>query len=277
MTPDTEDVTPTPDSTEMDPELAGELARELADIRARYGVEVKLEKKDVTTVAQLVEDCRRSYPSRDTGRTYMTAFKILRDGFGAICDQTCEPCLVETTKFKCGCGCRSCRDSAIELKPQGDLLVGPDTLSARNFELVIRATRRLAIKRGIVENRARAKKGKPAKTAPGIGAEETAVAALRSLFDYAARHGFVDGDNPGRAIDKPRRPGSTRRALADFELVELYDLTATGGDDPALDLLLVDFGIESGSRREGAYEFTMGQIKPLEQLLDDEGQVRHAR
>ena len=27
----------------------------------------------------------------------------------------------------------SCRDSAIELKPQGDLGVGPDTLSARNF------------------------------------------------------------------------------------------------------------------------------------------------
>ena len=62
-----------------------------------------------------------------------------------------------------------------------------------------------------------------------------------------------------------------------FELIELYDLTANGGDDPALDLLLVDFGIESGAGREGAYEFTMGQIKVLEQLLEDAGQVQNAR
>lgn len=197
----------------------------------------------------------------------MTALVMLRDGFGPICDQTCEPCMVKAAKFVCGCKCRACRDNSLTLQSKGKLPAGLDTLSAKNFELVIRASRRIAVKRGIVENRARARKGKPAKTAPGIGAEETAVAALRSLFNYAVRHGYVEGENPARDIDKPRRPGSTRRALADFELVELYDLTATGGDDSELDTLLVDYGLETGSRREGAYEFTMGQIKPLEQML----------
>jgi len=48
--------------------------------------------------------------------------------------------------------------------------------------------KRLAVTRGLVENRTRAARGLAIKNADGIGAEETAVAAPRSLFEAATEH-----------------------------------------------------------------------------------------
>ena len=59
MTPDTEDATPRPESTEMDPELT---RRSWPSSRPNTAWSSEVDKKDVTTIAQLVEDCRRSYP-----------------------------------------------------------------------------------------------------------------------------------------------------------------------------------------------------------------------
>lgn len=217
------------------------------------------------TVATLAEQCLSLFPSRNTKRTYRTHYDRLIHGVGPICDETCAPCLDPTTGFVCRCECAACRNSRISLAPQGDLPVGPTTLSEVNVKILARVARRLAVKRGIVENRARAKKGRSTKPGDGASAEETAIAALRSLCESAKV--YLAGVNPASNVTKPRRPPNTRRSLTDDELVELYDLTATGGNDPALDLLLVLYGLETGARRQGAHTLSCGQLKPGDLLI----------
>jgi integrase/recombinase XerC len=53
-------------------------------------------------------------------------------------------------------------------------------------------------------------------------------------------------------LEKPRRLPNRRRALEDGELREVIDAVRTTSQDPALDLLLIRFHLESGARREGA-------------------------
>ena len=67
------------------------------------------------------------------------------------------------------------------------------------------------------------------------------------------------GPNPALEVDKPHRSRGRRHALADFELIELYQVTCTGGDDPLLDQLIFDTGMELGTRRDGACRLTVGQ------------------
>jgi integrase len=121
------------------------------------------------------------------------------------------------------------------------------------------------VKDGIVDNRRRAAKGLSPKPASGIGAEETCRQALRSLYAAAAK--WLDGENGASEIRKPRRPTNDRRALADFELIELYQVTISGGDDPELDQLHFDYGIETGSHRERTYALTVDQLRRHEQLI----------
>lgn len=58
--------------------------------------------------------------------------------------------------------------------------------------------------------------------------------------------------NPAAALTKPRRARPRRRALDDAELAELVDAVRATSSDPALDLLLVRFHLETGARRSGA-------------------------
>ena len=218
------------------------------------------------TVAEKVKEILSLYPSGRSGDTYGTHLNRLVKGFEATCDQACEPCMDAGQDFRCLCSCAKCAKSQISLAPQGDVVVGPTALAAVNVALVSSFARRTAIKHGVLDNRKRATRGLAAKQADGTGAEESAISALRSLCAACSEH--LGGANPGLTVKKPRRPGPSRRALADFEMVELYDLTATGGDDIELDTLLFDFGIESGARREGAFNFTVGRIRRAEQILD---------
>lgn len=77
---------------------------------------------------------------------------------------------------------------------------------------------------------------------------------------------MVDGYD-GLDVPKPHRSGRERRPLRDHELLELSHLTGTGGNDPELDLLLFDFGLETGARRSGAYGLTVAQIRPQSQII----------
>jgi integrase len=95
----------------------------------------------------------------------------------------------------------------------------------------------------------RARRSRPDST--GRASRESCIAALRALFARAAAEGLV-ATNPARALTKPRRARSRRRALTDDELAELIDAVRTTSNDPDLDLLLVRFHLESGARREGA-------------------------
>ena len=52
------------------------------------------------------------------------------------------------------------------------------------------------------------------------------------------------------------------------ELAELHHITATGGDDRELDVLLVDTGLATGARIEGLVELTVGQLHRSTQIID---------
>lgn len=91
-------------------------------------------------------------------------------------------------------------------------------------------------------------------------------AARRSAASTRRPSGST-GRKGASEIRKPRRPTHDRRALADFELIELYQVTIGGGDDQELDELLFDYGIETRSRREGTYALTVGQLRRHGQLI----------
>jgi integrase len=200
----------------------------------------------------------------NTRRTYATHLLRLRDGIGPICDQLCEICLDPTSGYRCRCGCSRCTSSRLTVTSQADLTVGPATYSLDNAKNLAAIARRVAVKAGLVANRRRAQRGLTAKRADGICAEETCVAALRSLYGAAAA--WVP-TNAAADIPKPRRGGANRRPLLDFELLELVHLTETTGNDTELDALIVDFGIATGARREGVYSLTVGQLQPQAQIV----------
>ena len=68
---------------------------------------------------------------------------------------------------------------------------------------------------------------------------------------------------------EPRRNTRERRPMQEFELLELCHLTSTSGNDTFLDELIVDFGIATGSRREGVYLLTVGQLHRDTQTVDE--------
>ncbi len=216
------------------------------------------------TVKAFADRWLRTLPSKRSRQTYKTHIKRFAKGVGPVCDSRCEPCMV-APDFTCTCECRGCQDSRLLLEPQGDHPVSNVSLSGEHAQCLVRIARRIAKKRGVVDNRTRAAKGLSPKPASGSGAEETCRQALRSLYAAAAK--WLDGENGTIEIRKPRRPTNDRRALADYELIELYQVTIGGGDDPELDELLFDYGIETGSRREGTYALTVGQIRRHEQLI----------
>ena len=61
-----------------------------------------------------------------------------------------------------------------------------------------------------------------------------------------------DAENPALKVAKPKRLASTRRALPDSRLAEIYEVAATSGDDPELDGLLIRLHVEAVCRRGGA-------------------------
>lgn len=110
----------------------------------------------------------------------------------------------------------------------------------------------------------RVARGRVGKLADGFGAEENAVAALRSL--YATASAWCGGRNAAADIGKPRC-NSWERPMHAFELVELCYITETGGNDPELDALILDYAIATGARREGIYTLTVGQLNLERQMV----------
>jgi integrase/recombinase XerC len=87
----------------------------------------------------------------------------------------------------------------------------------------------------------------------GRGAAEHLVAALRCMYRHAVADGILtEAENPAARVPKPRRLRSTRRALPDGRLEELFKVAGSTGDDPALDSLLLRLHMETACRRGGA-------------------------
>lgn len=92
---------------------------------------------NVRSSRPLVKDHVAKYLKRQTEGTrrgYATHLNRLVKGYGAVCDQTCEPCLDITgdQPLKCNCTCRACISSRITVQPRGDEHVGP-TVNRCNF------------------------------------------------------------------------------------------------------------------------------------------------
>ncbi|MGI5238570.1 tyrosine-type recombinase/integrase [Dactylosporangium sp. CA-139066] len=87
----------------------------------------------------------------------------------------------------------------------------------------------------------------------GRTAAEHTIAALRCLYSHATADGYVDeSNNPSIRVPKPRRLASTRRALADSQLVQIIETAGITGNDPHLDSLLLRLHTETACRRGGA-------------------------
>jgi integrase/recombinase XerC len=87
----------------------------------------------------------------------------------------------------------------------------------------------------------------------GRTAAEHLIAALRCLYKHAVADGLIaEEGNPAIRVTKPRRLASTRRALPDTHLAELFAVAGASGNDPDLDSLLLRLHAETGCRRGGA-------------------------
>jgi integrase len=93
----------------------------------------------------------------------------------------------------------------------------------------------------------------------GRSARESCIGALRALFAWAERADLVTR-SPAAQLEKPRRLPNRRRVLDDGELREVIDAVRTTSQDPDLDLLLIRFHLESGTRREGALNLRLRDL-----------------
>jgi integrase/recombinase XerC len=87
----------------------------------------------------------------------------------------------------------------------------------------------------------------------GRSAAEHIISALRCLYQHAVADGLLsEAANPAVRVAKPRRLASTRHALTDGQLTQVFAVASTTGNDPELDTLLLRLHVETACRRGGA-------------------------
>lgn len=201
--------------------------------------------------------------SRATRETWRTHFRRLVDGTPAFCSCACDECLDLT--IGCRCDCDDCGDK-LGIAASADLVLRPNSVRKSDVETWGVVAQRMAAKKAIAENRRRHKQGLSPKPTHGKGGAENAITAYRHLFQY-----FVDDEtwttNPAMKVKKPKRDDTVRRSLHDGEVGEFLDVVVTGGDDTALDFLLVWAPLESGACRQGLVSLTVGDLKHATQML----------
>jgi integrase len=264
----------TTDQTLLD-QLAGKLGMSVADLRAAVSAS-----REAPTVAAFIGN----YLARSTARTrntYGDHLNRLLRGVGPVCEQLCPACLtpvksisgmtsnnrpIYVTDYVCSCECVRCRQSRITIEPIGHLPVGPDVFTVRLAADLTAVARRYAVKTGVNRNRRRAARNRPLVRGDGHNAEETALNAMRCIYKLAAEH--IGATNLSDTIQRPKRHPKERRSLQPFELAELVHVTGAGGNDPELDLLIVDTVIATGARVKGVPALTVGQLHLAAQLID---------
>lgn len=118
--------------------------------------------------------------------------------------------------------------------------------------------------------------GRPGKT-PGASAINVRLAALRSLYDFARRHGYVDR-NPADDVKRPQLAPPTPKGLTPDQIRNLIDATP---DSPAgrRDRAIVLLAVLTGLRREELLRLTAGSLDlddgvPLYEVRTKGGKVR---
>ncbi|GAA3273463.1 tyrosine-type recombinase/integrase [Dactylosporangium vinaceum] len=102
----------------------------------------------------------------------------------------------------------------------------------------------------------------------GRGAAENFITALRCIYRRAIADGHIEeGKNRALKVAKPRRLESTRRALTDAELAQINQATASTGNDPVLDSLLLRLRTETACRRGGTVALRPVDLDPDQCLI----------
>jgi site-specific recombinase XerD len=93
----------------------------------------------------------------------------------------------------------------------------------------------------------------------GTGAARGFIHGSRFWYRTAQRHD-LRADNPAMSLVKPARRLRPRRALTGAELADLWVVVGSSGQDPLLDLLLIDFHRDTAARRCGAIALRIQDI-----------------
>jgi integrase/recombinase XerC len=102
----------------------------------------------------------------------------------------------------------------------------------------------------------------------GRSATEHLISALRCLYRHAAADNLIaDKENPALRVAKPRRLPSTRRAIPDDRLAELFTFAASTGDDPELDTLILRLHAETACRRGGALALRPSDLDTIQSIV----------
>ncbi|MEV0769613.1 tyrosine-type recombinase/integrase [Nocardia salmonicida] len=129
-----------------------------------------------------------------------------------------------------------------------------DEPSALELQQLIENTRRIALVR-------RNSRG-------GRSAGEHMVSAIRCLYRYAKRDGYVSATNdPSTDMSKPGRLPSTRRAIGNRQLAEINHIAATTGNDPTLDTLILRLHLETACRTGSALRLRGEDLEPEQCLI----------
>ncbi|MEV3961509.1 site-specific integrase [Nocardia sp. NPDC050193] len=87
----------------------------------------------------------------------------------------------------------------------------------------------------------------------GTSAVEHFISTVRCVYRYAEDRGWIRrSDNPARQLAFPARRKSHRYAIPADQLTEICQVTATTGNDPDLDSLILRLHLETACRRSGA-------------------------
>ena len=102
----------------------------------------------------------------------------------------------------------------------------------------------------------------------GRGAAEHLIGALRCMYNHAIADRLLpEADNPAARVPKPRRQPATRMALPSARLAEIGAVTASTGNDPELDSLIIRLHTETACRRGGALALTPEDLDPGQCLI----------
>jgi len=202
----------------------------------------------------------------NTARSYATHFNHLVNGVERQCECTCSTCVSEFAESgSCHCRCATCK-RARAFEAQGGVVISSRSVATLKLEPMVKLVQRMAVKRAMHDNIARARRGLSVKPTTGQGAREMCVQALSTLFARMVEDGLIDR-SPANGLKKGTRSASRRRALTDSELAQVFDVVASGGDDPVLDLAITWAEFELGARRGGILTLSVGQLDPVTQLI----------
>lgn len=201
--------------------------------------------------------------STNSSRTYRTHLRRLVDGTVLLCDCLCAACL--DVKTGCTCACERCERQRFAIPALGDRPVSSATFSASVVESVVTFASRHAARTARVRN-SRRRAGLALLDESGKGGACGARDAISSLLARAVADGYL-GSNTARSV-RVSRQTSKVRSLTTAQLLDVIDAAGSGGNDPALDLLLVWFHYETGARRRGALNLRVSD------LMAATGQIR---